>query len=51
MGMNEKESAADFRVLAATLRQMYIALREEGFTQGEAVSIVGQVLLASTGGK
>ena len=38
------EPAADLREAASTLRQMYLALTYEGFTESEALIIVGHLL-------
>jgi hypothetical protein len=35
------------RVLAATLRQMYLALVQEGFSMPEALSIIGSTIAAA----
>lgn len=37
------------RVMANTLRQMYLALLQEDFTEREALTIVGQVITANSG--
>ena len=44
--MNEipMEPAADMRVLANTIRQVYVALMQEGFNNQQALVIVGQIL-------
>jgi hypothetical protein len=41
------ESADDIRHVALALRQVYVALMAEGFTQQQSLVIIGQVL-AST---
>lgn len=41
------EPAADLRQFAGSMRQMYIALVQEGFSQKEALTIMGHVLVAS----
>lgn len=38
------EPSADLRHMASTLRQTYIALTAEGFTETEALLIIGQIL-------
>jgi hypothetical protein len=43
------EPSADLRTLANTLRQMYVALLAEDFTEQQALVILGQVLSASAG--
>lgn len=35
-----REAPAEVRVAAAQLRAMFLALRQEGFTRGEALTIV-----------
>lgn len=40
------EPASDLRVLASTVRQTYVALVQEGFTEREALTIIGQILAA-----
>lgn len=42
-----QEPAADLRTLASILRQTYIALCAEGFTQQEALVIIGQIIVAN----
>jgi hypothetical protein len=41
------EPAADLRQIANTVRQMFVALTQEGFTEHQALTIVGQILAAS----
>ena len=41
-----QEPAADLRVAASGLRQMFVALTNEGFTKREALVIIGQMLTA-----
>ena len=43
------EPSADLRQLASILRQTYLALVQEGFTQQEALTIIGQILAANGG--
>lgn len=45
------EPAADLRQLASALRQMYVALTMEGFTEQQALVIIGQCISANAGGK
>lgn len=45
------EPSAELRVLASVLRQAYVALVAEGFTEQQALAIVGQLLAANTGGQ
>ena len=44
------EPSADMRMWASSLRQMYVALVMEGFTEPEALTIIGHVLTAFYGG-
>lgn len=41
-----EEPSADHRVFAKGMRQMFVALQQEGFTMKEAVAIIGQVIAA-----
>lgn len=43
------EPSADLRQFASTLRQMYVALLAEGFTENEALAIIGHTLRGSFG--
>lgn len=45
------EPAADLRQVANWIRQMYLALQQEGFTEQQSLVIVGQILGAQTGGQ
>ena len=38
------EPTADLRLMANTLRQMYVALTLEGFTPNEALVIIGHAI-------
>ena len=40
------EPSADARIGAANLRQIFIALLAEGFTESQALVIIGQLILA-----
>ena len=44
------EPSADIRAAANAVRQLYIALTQEGFTTQEALVIVGQVIYAQQSG-
>lgn len=44
------EPAADLRELANMLHQTYVALTQEGFTEQQALTIIGQILSAHSGG-
>lgn len=41
-----KEASADLRQFAAQFRAMYLALVEEGFSEQQALAIIGQVIAA-----
>jgi hypothetical protein len=41
------EPAADLRSLASMLHQMFVALQQEGFTEQQALVIIGQILAAN----
>ena len=43
------EPSADLRQAANGVRQMFIALTMEGFTEAQALVIVGQVIAANGG--
>lgn len=45
----DEEPAADLRQAASALRQMFVALVQEGFTEKQALIIVGQTLQAGGG--
>ncbi|MEU8136592.1 hypothetical protein [Streptodolium elevatio] len=42
------EPAADLRQMASQLRQMFVALMNEGFTEKQALVIIGQCIAAGT---
>jgi hypothetical protein len=44
------EPSSDIRIAASQLRQIYIALMQEGFTTQEALTIIGQILATNQGG-
>jgi hypothetical protein len=44
------EPAADLRGAANQLRQMYLALRQEDFTEQQTLTIIGQILASNSGG-
>lgn len=46
----QREPSGDARAFAATMRNFYLALKDEGFTEPEALVIIGQVLGAAMGG-
>lgn len=45
------EPSAALRAAAKELRGWYIALLAEGFSEREALTIIGQLLAAANGGK
>lgn len=47
MGPEATEPSADLRTLAKTLWETYVALCKEGFSETQALTIVGQII-AST---
>lgn len=44
------EPSAALREFASSMRQMFVALISEGFSEQQALVIIGQVLAASMGG-
>lgn len=50
MNQSQIEPSADMRVLAANLRQMFLALVREGFTEQQALTIIGQCISANAKG-
>lgn len=44
-----REPRADLRQFAAGMREMFIALVNEGFTEQQALIIIGQVLAGGMG--
>ncbi len=44
------EPAADIRMFASAMWQTYVALTLEGFSEQQALTVVGQILLANMGG-
>jgi len=49
MSIDRVEPSADMRQNAHQLREMFIALVEEGFTEAQAVGIIGKILSAGMG--
>jgi len=43
------EPAAEIRRLANAVRQVYVALINEGFSEAQALTVVGQILIANAG--
>lgn len=44
------EPSADLRQMASLLRQMFIALTNEGFDERQALTIIGQAIAAGAAG-
>jgi hypothetical protein len=44
------EPAAELRALAAMMWQTFVALQAEGFTEKQAIAIIGQMLAANANG-
>lgn len=40
------EPHADMRKMAAIMMQTYVAFREQGFTEGQAMYLIGQMIQA-----
>lgn len=45
-----QEPSAEIRTAASALRQMYVALTNEGFTEHQALVIIGHALAAGQAG-
>lgn len=43
------EPSADLRLMASQFHQLFVALRDEGFTEKQALVVIGEVLRASFG--
>jgi hypothetical protein len=50
MTQPDREPSADMRQFASAMHQMFIALTWEGFSEQQALIVIGQVLAASAGG-
>lgn len=50
MPNNPREARSDWRQFAALMYEMFIALIEEGFSEQQALIMLGQILAASTSG-
>lgn len=52
--MNDRQGSteppADLRAMASTLWQMYVALTKEGFTESQALKIIGEIIASSMPG-
>ena len=46
--MNPTEPSADLRAMASTLWQTFVALTHEGFSEQQALIIIGQMLANAT---
>lgn len=44
---DQVEPAADLRLMASMLRQTYLALVREGFTEQQSLTVIGQMILAN----
>lgn len=52
MNTSKTEPPADMRAAASGLWQMFVALTDQGFTEQQALQVVGHVLVSSQiGGK
>jgi hypothetical protein len=49
-GPESIEPDAQMRALAATCWQMFVALTREGFTESQALEIIGHAIKANTAG-
>jgi hypothetical protein len=47
MSNHPEEASADMRSMARMMRDMYVALIAEGFTDQQAVQLLGQTIAAS----
>lgn len=45
------EPSADMRAFANTCRQMFIALMSEGFTEAQALAVIGHLIAHNGGGE
>ncbi|HEU5394695.1 MAG TPA: hypothetical protein VFV36_07810 [Candidatus Methylomirabilis sp.] len=43
-----EEASASMRQMARMMREMFTALVQEGFTEAQAIAVIGQALQAST---
>lgn len=51
MSNHPTEPSADLREFASFIRQMHVALVGQGFTEQQALVIVGQTIAAQMGGR
>lgn len=49
MDRPKTEPSADIRTLASTIWQAFVALKDEGFSEHQALIVVGQMLAATMG--
>ncbi len=49
MSNHPHEPSAANRAAARELRDLYLALRQEGFSEREALAVVGEILRGATG--
>jgi hypothetical protein len=47
----KREPSADLRAAASGLFELYVALTDQGFTEQQALVVLGQVIAANGGGK
>lgn len=45
------EPTAELRIMANMLRQTFLALTQEGFSEQQALVIIGQMIAANLGGQ
>lgn len=50
MPNNAREASADLRVFAKQAREMFLALVDEGFSEQQALVIIGQMMGAAIAG-
>ena len=44
---DQTEPSADLRFMASQLWQMFVALQKEGFSEGQALKIIGEIISGS----
>jgi len=47
MGVGREEPAAEHRAFAHVIRQQYLALIQEGFSEQQTLAIIGQMMAAA----
>lgn len=45
------EPSADIRIMASALWQMYVALTAEGFSERQALIVIGQIIAGNMNGE